>query len=184
MNKDKSALSYSKMKWAIFSVLLLIAPALLFLVQAFMFIPAIFFAAGIVYMIPKAILPSHSSETLTFIGIFGIHFFVYTGVYILLSIMIARLLFLIRSPKLRNLVFGVVCLSVVSLALFPIYASGGHGSVTWATLFDVFRELNQGYGPYTVVIIYGFCLVCLATLLVYRHLRRNRIRGNKSLKMD
>lgn len=165
-------------------MLLLIAPALLFLVQAFMFIPAIFFAAGILYMIPKATLASHSSETLAFIGIFGIHLFVYAGVYILLSIIMARLLFLIRSPRFRNLAFGVVCLSVVSLALFPIYASGGHGPVTRATLFDVFREVNQGYGPYTVVIVYGFCLVCLAALFLYRHLRRNRVRGDKSLEMD
>ena len=37
------------MKWTLFTLLLLIAPALLFLIQAFMFIPAIFFAAGILY---------------------------------------------------------------------------------------------------------------------------------------
>ncbi len=37
------------MKWTHFTLLLLIAPALPFLIQAFMFVPAIFFAAGILY---------------------------------------------------------------------------------------------------------------------------------------
>ena len=80
MREDRSVMSYRLMKWALFTVLLLTAPALLFRVQVVMFIPAIFFAAGILFMIPKAVVSSSSMETLTFIGIFGVHLLIYAGI--------------------------------------------------------------------------------------------------------
>ena len=167
------------MRWTLFTVLLLIAPALLFLVMAFMFIPAIFFAAGIFYMIPKAVDPSRTSETLIFIGYFGVHLVIYVGIYILISTACAKLLFLIRNPTTRNAAFAIVCLGVASGALFPVYGSGGHGPATWNTLLDVFQEVNRDYGRYTVVMVYGSYLICLAALLLYRKHRRNRIKGDQ-----
>ena len=49
VSRDQSALSYSLKKWTHFTLLLLIAPALPILIQAFTFVAAIFFAAGILY---------------------------------------------------------------------------------------------------------------------------------------
>ena len=60
-------MNYRSIKWIIFTALSLTAPAMLFLVMAVMFMPAIFFVAGIVYMIPKAFAPGHTGETLSFI---------------------------------------------------------------------------------------------------------------------
>ena len=184
MSKDQSALTYFLMKWILFTLLLLFAPALLFLVMAFMFIPAIFFAAGIFYMIPKAVDPSRASETLVFIGYFGVHFLIYVGIYNLISMVCAKLLFLIRNPIKRNVAFAVVCLGVASVALLPVYGSGGHGPVTWNTLLDVFQEVNRDYGPYTVVMVYGLSLICFAAVLLYRKRRRNRIRGDQPREIN
>ena len=174
-----SPASYPLMKWTLFTALLLIAPALLFLVQVFMFIPVIFLAAGILFMIPKAVVTSHTMETLTFIGFFGVHLLIYAGMYLLISMVCAKLLFLIRNPITRNAAFAFVCLGVMSVTLFPVYGSGGHGPATWGSLFDLFQEVNSGYGPYTVVIVYGSYLVFISTLLVYRRHQRNRMTSGK-----
>jgi glucan phosphoethanolaminetransferase (alkaline phosphatase superfamily) len=161
-------------KWTLFTLLMLIAPSLLFLVMAIMFVPAIFFAAGIVYMIPKALVPSQTMETLTFIGFFGAHLLVYAGFYYFISVIGAKLLFLVRNPTTRNTAFAVVCLGVMLMALLPVYGGGGHGPIRWNTLLDVFHELNRDYGPYTVLVVYGSYIICVAALLAYRKHRRNK----------
>ena len=165
------------MKWALFTLLLLTAPALLFLIQVVMFIPAIFFAAGILFMIPKAIITSHTMESLAFIGIFGVHLVIYAAIYMLISMVFAKLLSLIRKSKTRIAAFGFVCLGAVSVTLFPIYGSGGHGPVRWGTMLAVFQEVNSEYGPNTVVIVYASCLICIAALLAHRKHQRSKI-GN------
>jgi hypothetical protein len=108
------------MKWTLFTVLFLFAPALLFMVMAVMFMPAIFFAAGIFAMIPKVAVPAHTSETLVFIGFFGVHLLVYVGLYWLISMVLAKILSLIRNPVARNVAFAAVCLGVASVGLFPV----------------------------------------------------------------
>ena len=72
-------MEYRTIKWIIFTVLALTAPAMLFLVMAVMFVPAVFFVAGIFYVIPKAFVSAHTSESLSFIAILGIHTLVYAG---------------------------------------------------------------------------------------------------------
>jgi len=177
VSKGQSVATYPFVKWTLFTLLMLIAPSLLFLVMAFMFVPAIFFAAGIVYMIPKALVPSQTMETLTFIGFFGVHLLVYAGVYYLLSVIGAKLLFLVRNPTTRNTAFAVVCLGVMLMALLPVYGGGGHGPIRWNTLLDVFHELNRDYGPYTVLAVYGSYVVCVAALMGYRKHRRGKIKS-------
>jgi len=148
MSESRSAVTYPLVKWTLFTLLMLMAPALLFLVMAFMLIPAIFFAAGIVYMIPKALVPSQTMETLTFIGFFGVHLLIYVGFYYLISVIGAKLLFLIRNPTTRNTAFAFVCFGLMIVTLLPVYGGGGHGPVRWNTLLGVFHEVNRDYGPY------------------------------------
>ena len=179
VSEVRSLLTYPFMKWTLFILLLLVAPALLFLVMAFMFMPAIFFAAGIVFMIPKALVPAHTMETLTFMGFFAVHLLIYVGLFLLVSVVAAKLLYLIGNPTARNAAFAVVCLGVASVALFPLYGSGGHGPVKWHSLLGFFQEVNSDYGPYTVAIVYGAFLICLAAWVLYGKRRGNRIRGDR-----
>jgi hypothetical protein len=164
------------MKWTLFTVLFLFAPALLFMVMAVRFMPAIFFAAGIFAMIPKVAVPAHTSETLVFLAFFGVHLLVYVGLYWLLSMVLAKILFLIRSPIARNALFVLLCLGVASLGLLPIYGSGGHGPMNWETLADVFKEVNDGYGRFSVATVYGAYFLGLAAVLIHRKRRRDRVR--------
>ena len=79
-------MDYRSVKWTIFFGLSLTAPAMLFLVMAVMFMPAIFFVAGIAYVIPKAFSPGSTGESLTFIVILGVHALVYAGLYYVVSV--------------------------------------------------------------------------------------------------
>lgn len=176
-SEDPVALTYPVMKWTLFTVLFLFAPALLFMVMAVMFMPAIFFAAGIVAMIPKVAVPAHTSETLVFIGFFGVHLLVYVGLYWLISMVLAKILSLIRNPVARNVAFAAVCLGVASVGLFPVYGSGGHGPMTWETLLGVFKGVNDDYGPFSVAAVYGAYFLGLAAVLIHRKRRRREKTG-------
>ena len=173
----RKGLNYALIKWTLFMLLLLISPALLFLVQAFMFIPAIFFGAGILYMVPKAFVPSHTLETLTFVAFFGAHVVTFVGLYFFLSVVLSKLLCLIRSYTIRGTLFARLCLSILSLSLFPIYGGGGHGPARWGTLFDLFQEVNRDYGQHTVIFVYGVSVLCFVALVLHKTRRRGRERS-------
>ena len=95
-------MDYRSIKWTIFTVLSLTAPAMLFLVMAVVFIPAIFFVGGIVYVIPKAFIPAHTTESLSFIVIFSIHALVYAGLYYGVSVLLAKVITRIKGRVVRN----------------------------------------------------------------------------------
>ena len=179
MSGNQPLLTYPLMKWTLFSLLILTAPSLLFLVVAFMIMPAIFFAAGILYMIPKTFSPSQASETLAFIGFFAVHLLIYIGFYLLISVIAAKLIFLIGNSAARNTLFALLCLAVVSLTLFPVYGSGGHSGVEWRSLLGFFEEVNREYGPYTLALVYGTYFLCLAAVLFYGRRRRKRTGSEK-----
>jgi hypothetical protein len=112
-------MDYRSMKWTIFTLLSLTAPAMLFLVMAVMFMPAIFFVAAIGYMIPKALTPGHTAETMSFIVIFGIHALVYAGLYYGVSVVLAKVITMIKARVVRNSVIAAFCLGLGFLTQFP-----------------------------------------------------------------
>jgi hypothetical protein len=63
------AMTYRPTKWIIFTALFLTIPALLFLGMAVMFMPAVFFVAGIGYVISKLFKTGPANESLVFIAI-------------------------------------------------------------------------------------------------------------------
>jgi hypothetical protein len=141
-------MDYRSIKWTIFTVLSLIAPAMLFLVMAVMFMPAIFFVAAIGYMIPKAFNPGHTAESLSFIVIFGIHALVYAGLYYGVSVVLAKAITLIKG--------------------------GGHGPMRWYPLSKLLGDFNKSYGTGTVEIVYGTAILLLCGIVLIRKLKKNR----------
>ena len=139
-------MDYRSIKWIIFTGLSLTAPAMLFLVMAVMFMPAVFFVAGIGYVIPKAFSPGHFGESLSFIVILGIHALVYAGLYYGVSVLFAKAVTLIKRRLIRNCIVGVFCIGVVFMTRFPIYGGGGHGPFRWHPLSKLLREYNKSYG--------------------------------------
>jgi glucan phosphoethanolaminetransferase (alkaline phosphatase superfamily) len=167
-------MEYRSIKWTLFTVLSLTAPAMLFLVMAVMFMPAIFFVAAIGYMIPKAFSPGHTAETLSFIVIFGIHALVYAGLYYGVSVVLAKAITLIKGRFIRNCVIAAFCLGLVFLTQFPVYGAGGHGPMRWYPLSKLLDDFNNSYGAGTVEIVYGAAILLLCGIGLVRKLRKNR----------
>ena len=167
-------MDYRSIKWVIFTGLSLTAPAMLFLVMAVMFMPAIFFVAGIAYVIPKAFSPGHLSESLSFIVILGIHALVYAGLYYVVSVLFAKAVTLIKRRLVRNCIVAVFCTGLVLITRFPIYGGGGHGPIRWQPLSSLLGDFNKSYGTGTVEIIYGAAILLLCGTMLIRKLKKSR----------
>lgn len=158
-------------KWTIFTALLLSVPALLFLVQVVMFLPAIFFAAGVLVVVPKLLVPGHAAESFWFLLFLGAHLLVYGGLYYLISLLLAKVISLIKAPLGRLIATAALVAGLLVLTFLPIYGGGGHGPMTWEPLPDLFAEINRDYGRYTAVLTYGATLLGFAAIFFLR--RRN-----------
>ena len=84
-------------RWTLLVAMFLTLPAMLFLVQAVMFFPAIFFIAGIAYMVPKSLISTSIGEMFTFIAFFEVHLAIYFGIFFAISAILAKLISLIPS---------------------------------------------------------------------------------------
>jgi hypothetical protein len=160
-------MDYRSIKWLIFTALSLTVPALLYLFMAVMVAPAIFFVAGIGYVIPKAFTPGHFRESFWFIVILGVHIFVYFGLYYVLSVILAKLITLIKRRLVRNCLVAIICSGLLFLTQFSVYGGGGHSSVHWYTLAQLFDELNQYYGTGAVQIVYGVAILLFFGILSF-----------------
>ena len=161
-------MSYLTIKWTIFVALFLTVPAMLFLVQAVIFFPAIFFLAGIVFMVPKALIHLGSYDTLTFLVIFVIHLLVYFGIYYLVSVIAAKLISLIHSANVKKIIVATILAGLVILTQLPVYGGGGHGPIKWVTLSEFLTDLNKSYGKFTVVGVYGCTALLIASFIFWR----------------
>ena len=167
-------MDYRSIKWIIFTGLSLTAPAMLFMVMAVMFMPAVFFVAGIGYVIPKAFSPGHTGESLSFIVILGIHALVYAGLYYAVSVLFAKAAMLIKRRFVRNCVIAAFCIGLVFMTRFPMYGAGGHGPIRWHPLSELLGEFNKSYGEGTVEIVYGATILLLGVRFLIRKLKKDR----------
>ncbi len=161
-------MSYSTIKWIIFIALLLTVPAMLFLVQVVMFYPAIFFLAGIIFMVPKALIHSNSTETLWFVVIFGIHLLVYAGIYYLVSIIVAKLISIIKSINVKRVILAFILVALLIITQLPVYGGGGHGPIEWVTINELFADLNKSYGKGAVITVYGCTVLLIVSYVILR----------------
>lgn len=162
------AITYRSIKWIIFTALFLTIPALLFLGMAFMFMPAVFYVAGIGYVIPKLFRPGHANESFAGIVMLGIHVLVYAGIYYGVSVMVAKVITMIKNRVARLCTLGAFILSLGLMTQFRIYGSGGESPIKWVSLTEFLIEINKSYGPGTVLIVYGTA-ICLCVFLLFRN---------------
>jgi hypothetical protein len=167
-------LTYRAIKWTLFVALFATAPAILFLVQVVFVIPAIFFLAGIVYVVPKAVVPGHTGESLAFIAFLAVSALLHAGVFYLVAVVLAKPISWLPWRAARVAAVGVACAGLLALALSPVYGGGGHGPMHWATLPEAIAELDRGYGPATVWIVYGSAAAVVGGILLARRWRVRR----------
>jgi hypothetical protein len=164
----------STIQWLIFASLFLTTPALLFMVQAVILMPAVFMLGGILYMLPKIFAGGHTTETISFIGFFLFHLLCFSGLYWLVSWLLAKLLCLIKKPGARTLTSLFIAAGVASLAFFPVYGSGGHGPMRWTNLAGLCADFNRSYTLPVTLIVYGGSLGLFAFFFAFNHWRISR----------
>ena len=162
------AINYRSIKWIIFTTLFLTIPAMFFLGMAVMFMPAVFFVAGIGYVIPKLFKPGQANESLGFIAFSSIHVLVYAGIYYGISVIVAKAVTMIKNRVARLCILVALILSLVFITQFPIYGSGGEGPIKWVSLTEILIDINKSYGTGTVQIVYGTA-ICLCVFLLFRN---------------
>jgi hypothetical protein len=152
-------------KWIIFGALLLTVPAVLFMIQVVVFIPAIFFVAGIIGSLTK-LLSGKVGETAAFIAFFGMHLLVFGAVYYGVSVLVAKAIAAIPSPSARLGVVIALVLALGALTQLPIYGAGGHQPMKWVSLSAL---VEPEYGPAAIPVVYVPSIAIVAALLVRRH---------------
>ena len=133
--------------------------------MAVMFMPAVYFVGGIGYVIPKLFIPKSSGESFSFILIMGIHLLGYIGIYYGISVLLAKVISLMKGWLAKISIILVLGSSLVFMTQFRIYGGGGHGPIRWRTLFELSTEVNRSYGAGTVQIVYGVTIIMLCGFL-------------------
>jgi len=169
-------MDYRTIKWIVFTALAMTVPVMFFLFVVVMFMPAVFFVAGMGYVTPKLFLPGHTAESMSFIVLLGLHALIYTVVFYGISVAIALGIRLIKRQAVRVCTVAAVCLGLVLVTQLPIYGSGGRGPMRWYTLAEFFTDLNASYGTGRAQMVYGGTLLVLAGFLVFQKRRQNRNR--------
>jgi hypothetical protein len=152
-------------------------PAMLFLVQAVMFFPAIFFIAGIAYMVPKSLISTSIGEMFAFIAFFGVHLAIYFGIFFAISAILAKLISLIPSAVVRYASVAALCTAMALVTLFPVYGGGGHGPMRWVTWAGMVEEIERSYGSGSTILVYGGTFVGIGAIVLFRWWRRQHPRS-------
>jgi hypothetical protein len=162
--------------------LLLVAPTLVFLVQAIFVVPTIFIPAGMIYMGYKLVAYGWNRETLIFIGFFLVHLAIFGGLYALLAWLVGRLCCLIFSERLRLIPMALLLAGLAALTQLPMYGGGGHGPGKFGPIQFIIAELGRGYGAGVVYAVYGAGLLIggLPLIRAWPRGRRGKWAGNRA----
>jgi hypothetical protein len=166
---------YTSVKWILFSVLFLTVPAMLFLVQAVIFLPAIFFLAGIIVAASK-MFSGKFGEPLVFIAFLGVHVLIYIGIYFGISVALAKGISMIRSSKARNIIVSILVLGLGTLTQLPVYGGGGHGPIRWGSLSSA---IGKSHGPHAVLMVYIPAIVVVLLFLILRRYKSSKSTGKR-----
>ena len=170
-------MSQKTIRWTLLVAMFLTLPSLLFLIQVVMLFPAIFFVAGIVYMVPKSLVGLRLGEMLGYIAFFGVHIAVYFGIFFTISAILARLISLIPNAVVRYASVAALCSAMAILTLFPVYGAGGHGPMKWVTWAGMVEEIERTYGSGSTILVYGGTFVAIVAVVVFRWWRREHPRS-------
>jgi hypothetical protein len=168
-------------KWTLFAALFLTVPALLFLVQVVMFLPAVFYLAGMLLSLGLAVVSGSVMQSLVIFTFLGIHVALQAGIYYLVAALAAKAIALIPWSAARNAAVAVICAGLAGLTLLPVYGSGGHGTMRWMTLQEALADLGKRRWAWVGMVVYGVVVLAVAAALF---LRWRKERREASLPVD
>jgi len=170
-------LSEKTFRLILFVALLLTAPALLFLVQAFLVVPPVFLLAWLLYMLKKSVVSGFGMENLTFIAFFLIHLLVFGGLYWLLALVLGKVAKLVPRGAPRTALLIALLAGLAGLTQLPIYGGGGHGPARLGPLQHLLAELERSYGSGSMLAAYLTAAGLLGAMLAWRRWRNGKRGG-------
>lgn len=177
MGGNRLAFTTPVMKWGLFAVLFLVAPAPVIVFKTFMTGPVVFVAASLVSLIAEAFRPS-STAHIQIIGYFAIHLLGFVLLYYLAAVVMAKGLSLIANRRVRRWAFAALALGAAMVAVLPVYGGAGAHGGAWGPIIFFFAKLNDShFGPNAALTIYGPLLPCLGVGAVFWMVRRRGARG-------
>ena len=177
MGGDRPAFTTPVMKWGLFAVLFLVAPAPVIVFKTYMTGPVVFVAASLVSLIAEALRPSGTAHA-QIVGYFAIHLLLYAGFYYLAAVVIAKGLSFVANRRVRAFAFAALALGAALMAVLPVYGGAGTHGGAWGPINFFFAKLNDShFGPNAALTIYGPLLLCLGAGALVRMVRWRRARG-------
>ncbi len=178
MGGDRLAFTTPIMKWGLFAVLFLVAPAPVIVFKSFMTGPVVFVAASLVSLIADALVRP-GTVSVEIIGYFAVHLLLFVSLYYLAAAVVAKGLSLIANRRARGACFSALALGAAMVATLPLYGGAGLHGGAWGSIIFFFAKLNEShFGPNAALVVYGPFLLCLGAGLVVWKVRRPRRRGN------
>ena len=111
---------YEYIKIVLFWSLTATLPGVIFLIQVVILMPAnMMFASALLGFTDK-------SFDWGMIIIFGGYFLITIGMWALLTIVLAKLICIVKIPIARNMLLSLVIVGLLTLTFQPIYGGGGH----------------------------------------------------------
>lgn len=170
-------MSEKSFRTILFVALLLVAPAILFLVQAIFIVPPVFLLAGFVYILKKLLLSGPGLDNLTFLAFLSVHLLIFIGVYWLLAWLLGKLTLLTPHRNLRGVLLLLLLAGLGWLTQLPIYGGGGHGPAKMGPLQHLLKGLEQSYGPGSMLTVYLTALGLVGAAWGWRAWRKRRSRA-------
>jgi len=168
-------LSEKTFRTILFVALLLTAPALLFLVQAFFVVPPVFLLAGLLYMLKKSVVSGFGMENLTFIAFFLIHLAIFGGLYWLVALVLGKVAKLAHRGAPRILLLLALLGGLTGLTQLPIYGGGGHSPARLGPLQHLLAELERSYGSGSMLVVYLTAAGLVGATLAWRRWRKKKM---------
>ena len=176
MAERHGILDYATMKWGLFALLFLLAPAPVIVFRDFMTGPVVFVAASLVSLIYEALVPGGASGV-EIIGYFAVHLAIYLFLYGVGASAIAKALTRIADRRARGGMFAAVSLAAAALPVLPIYGGAGLHGGAFGPIAFFFAKLNEShFGPNAALTVYAPAVLCLAAGGAIGLIRRHRAR--------
>lgn len=158
----------------LFIALLLVAPAILFLVQVVFIVPPVVLLAGLVYLLKKIAAGGLGLDNLTFLAFLLIHLAIFGGMYWLLAWVFGKLARLLAPGLPRCIFLGLLLAGLACLSQLPIYGGAGHGPARLGPLQTLLAALTRSYGDHSALILSLTAGTLVAAAAIWTIRRRRR----------
>jgi len=123
------------MKWIIFLAMVTFLPCIFYLAATGAIIPLIYI---FIFTVQELFNPIFENYGLFIMG--AIHIFIYSAIFYVVSIIIAKLLYYLSKSK-QKIFVGAIVIAIALIGLFPIYGGLHHSSGEFKSLYALLLQM-------------------------------------------